>query len=184
MTYRYWAACAATIAGLSALAGADPALAKPPIINPEVNGTLVLELHAGGEFDYDLAVSGTADYHFIVPADGALEIFGMADVTGAAVGGDLAGSFSASYTATTATFEANSLQSWVVSSTPYGDFEVYSTAPDIGTVSFLIDHSTGTLTATTVNGPAAPEPSTWTMMALGFAAMAAFCGRSLRARVA
>lgn len=164
-------AFAAIIAGFCAVAGANPASAQ--IISPEVNGNLILASHSGNEWVYDLRVTGTSGYHFTIPANGEIEIFGMTDVTSAAVDGGLAGAFTASYTATTATFEANSQQQLVVSGTPYGEFDVFSTAPSPGTVNFSIDHTTGQLVGTTVDGPLAviPEPSTWAMMALGVLAL-------------
>ena len=68
-------------------------------------------------------------------------------------------------------FKANSEQDLVVSGARYGEFDVFSTAPGSGKVNFSIVHTTGQLVGTTVNGPVAPEPSTWAMMAMGFVAL-------------
>ncbi len=180
MGTRWLAATAALIIGLCAFLNANSASAQ--IINPVVNGTLILDSHVGDEFLYEFRVGGTTGYHFNIPSAGKFVISGMSGVTNAAVGGGFSGAFTASYTATTATFEATSAQSLLVSATPYGEFDVFSTAPDVGTVAYSVDHTSGLLTGTTVDGPmgaAVPELSTWAMMAFGFAALG-LAGRQAR----
>jgi hypothetical protein len=169
------AACAGLLAGLIGAATATEAgLAATP--------TVELTSSGGGVYDYTFVGVDGIDTRFLNGQ--TITLSGLSGVTGASVSGEAAMFFSSSsFTSTSAVFTQTCCGTAGFGDVPIDGFEVSSSVLTTGAVAYTMVTENPGILAGTVEGPvaaAAPEPSTWAMMLLGFAGLGYVGTRKMR----